>query len=146
MTSRARVTQAERVRADVVRKKRKLIPPTTLARLPGESTAEFKYRVALEKLKAAAKPDKTISADSVVYVVACGDFVKIGTTTNLSMRIKTLDAMNPYPVRLLASIKGAHGAEATLHRHFRSSHHRGEWFKLTDEMADWLKHSHGVEL
>lgn len=69
----------------------------------------------------------------VVYVIECAGVFKIGTTTNLATRLRTIGSMCPMPVRLVAKMHGGRQTEMLLHDRFRERHSHGEWFRLTDD-------------
>jgi Meiotically up-regulated gene 113 len=62
--------------------------------------------------------------------------IKIGSTCNLSARLKSLAAIWPEPPVLLGSISG--GASEEMRWHARWSHLRAyrEWFKADDELRE----------
>jgi hypothetical protein len=60
--------------------------------------------------------DKT--PDGVVYFVRCGNFVKIGWTTNLDQRINPLSTSNPLTMELIAWVDGGRALERDLHLQF----------------------------
>jgi hypothetical protein len=66
-----------------------------------------------------------------LYIVSSGDRVKIGVTSNIEQRIKTLSTGNPDPIELLYIEERymPHKAEKYLHREFQKNRVRGEWFE-----------------
>lgn len=77
--------------------------------------------------------------NSAVYVARCGDFIKIGLTTNVEKRIKALTGAMPFNVELIASFQGNWDFEQALHNRFAVLHHRNEWFHCKDELAAWIE-------
>lgn len=78
----------------------------------------------------------------VVYVVQAGEdgLCKIGTTTSLDQRMRTLQSHSPLPLTLLGTVAGGRAMEASFHRQFARYRQHGEWFRfdastLTDVMA-----------
>ncbi len=64
--------------------------------------------------------------------------VKIGKSFNPESRFVSLRTASPDPeLRLIGTVKG--DIEGNLHMQFRHSRSHGEWFILTDDLADWLK-------
>ena len=61
---------------------------------------------------------------------------KIGFTTNVSKRIENLQVGSPFALTLFADMKGTQKQESALHVKFQLCRVRGEWFKLTQEIAD----------
>lgn len=54
--------------------------------------------------------------------------IKIGTATNLTSRLKSLQCGNPEELRILAFVASNEALESLLHGYFRDGHIRGEWF------------------
>lgn len=79
-----------------------------------------------------------------VYFIRCGvkmkDPVKIGRTTDISVRMKDLQVGNPYELNLLftlpcVSLKHSMKLERFLHRQlYNTNHIRGEWFLIDDKV------------
>lgn len=67
--------------------------------------------------------------DQLVYYMRIGNRVKIGTTTNLRVR---LEAINPE--ELLCTEPGGHPLEKQRHRQFAELRTHGEWFRLEGEL------------
>jgi hypothetical protein len=72
-----------------------------------------------------------------VYFVQAGDpddrglaLVKIGFTTDIEQRIRQLQTASPHPLKVLAKVIGTPKIESFFHAVLRSSHVRGEWFRL----------------
>lgn len=69
--------------------------------------------------------------DPLVYYVRCGDLIKIGTTTKLSMRL----AAYPPFAELLATEPGGYDVERARHKQFAEHHAmRNEWFTAADDL------------
>lgn len=82
-----------------------------------------------------------------VYVIRCGDFIKIGMTLDLPQRVKDFQTGNPHQIEIIAVIDAAGRAtETRLHRHFAKFRHRYEWFHLKGELADWVYRGCPAEL
>lgn len=67
---------------------------------------------------------------SDLYVVRCGDFVKIGNSDNVQRRFKDMQTHNPYPLQLLYVGYGEGCDEEMWHNVFKHRHHSGEWFSF----------------
>jgi hypothetical protein len=69
-------------------------------------------------------------SNEVVYVLGSpgSGTVKIGRTTNLTVRLGTIQRMSPVPLSVLWQCPGGHKLETRLHRHFASLRSHGEWF------------------
>jgi hypothetical protein len=63
-------------------------------------------------------------------------WIKIGTTTRLSMRLKQITAEIGHTPTVLAVLDGAFAEEYALHEQFAESRQIGEWF---DPCADLLR-------
>ncbi|RLI72248.1 MAG: hypothetical protein DRP02_02220 [Candidatus Gerdarchaeota archaeon] len=68
---------------------------------------------------------------SILYLIQCGEFVKIGVTDNLQKRIKTFQTGNPFPLKVLYArdFHNAKRIERNLHRKYKKHRHRLEWFR-----------------
>ena len=92
---------------------------------------EFEVRNALADAYSDACP---------VYLAAWGDtFVKIGYSSNIRLRLKTIQSACPIPVTLLGWVSGGQKMETQLHRRFVDSRHAGEWYHLTDEIRAFVE-------
>lgn len=81
-------------------------------------------------LVASTRTDQTLT-----YFAKCGEFVKIGRTHNVKQRLRKFQEGNPNEVILLATCDLD---ENDLHQQFSHLHHRGEWFKLNDELLEFI--------
>jgi hypothetical protein len=88
----------------------------------------------------------SIRPDGFVYVLEAGPYYKIGRTSNLTTRIKTLNIQLPFPVSCIAAFpcEEVSRSEAELHRRFDKHRVNGEWFTLPDRKPwmvglTWLK-------
>lgn len=77
------------------------------------------------------KPRKPVKP-ACVYVVTCGEFVKIGIASNPQARLIELQVGCPLPLTLqkITRFDDAGHAEDVLHERFNQFRVRGEWFKL----------------
>ncbi len=71
------------------------------------------------------------------YLLYCPSvqLVKIGRACNPLGRMKDLRTMNAAAVEPIAVLKVP---EAELHERFAEFRHHGEWFRISDEMVDYL--------
>ncbi|MEX1059424.1 MAG: GIY-YIG nuclease family protein [Methyloceanibacter sp.] len=82
------------------------------------------------------EPDEN---DPRIYFISTDDeFIKIGFTTNLRERIRSLRTASPKRLRVHVAIPGTRDDERELHRRFAVHHVRGEWFKFSDAIADFI--------
>lgn len=80
---------------------------------------------------------RELRQESVVYFVERDGLIKIGTTTNLRARLRSLgqggckmpEGMTVGPVTLLASTPGDRVDESQYHERFRKQRVGGEWFR-----------------
>lgn len=95
---------------------------------------------------------------SRVYFLRCGEFIKIGTTTNLTNRLASIQksggVLMPHGLdyrrtELVAAIHGDQRQERDLHKQFAHLRHTGEWFTEAPELTDYinnLKEAHHDEV
>lgn len=69
----------------------------------------------------------------VIYFARTDQHCKIGTTKLGPDRIATLQTGCPEKITVQYWFWGNHKDEAALHRHFKSQHERGEWFRINHE-------------
>lgn len=69
----------------------------------------------------------------VYFAEACGH-IKIGCSHDVEKRLRTVGEWIPFPITLLATMKGAHDLEMALHRMFDADWSHGEWFKATPRL------------
>ena len=77
-------------------------------------------------------PMKATNQPGLVYIVRHGTRVKIGFTTNLEKRMKSV----PHD-EVLATIPGSMASEAALHEKFADIRLHGEWFEATQDLLDF---------
>lgn len=87
---------------------------------------------------------------STVYFIAAGDYVKIGFSTNMKVRLVDLrhssNITTPAGLshrdlnahRVLATEAGGPDRESRLHFHFRAYHVAGEWFTRSPELLAYI--------
>lgn len=71
-----------------------------------------------------------------LYLIACHEYVKIGLSANANLRLSSLQTGCPYELTLLAKWRCKHPGhqEERLHAFFSRFHHRGEWFKVPQDI------------
>ena len=78
-----------------------------------------------------------------VYYIRSGNWVKIGISTSITGRLKEMRQLNPHECRIVGWEPMASGKaferELALHEQFKGQRHRGEWFRLTPELAAHIK-------
>ena len=77
----------------------------------------------------------------MIYFITQGDeYVKIGyCSKNPTNRLSCLQVGNPAALELRAVMGGHLGTEAMLHERFKRYHIRGEWFRLSDEIRQYVQ-------
>ena len=60
--------------------------------------------------------------------------IKIGKTKDAEKRLRALSLVSPFPLEMMASIKGADNLEGRFHRKFLHLHTNGEWFEPAPEL------------
>jgi hypothetical protein len=88
----------------------------------------------------------TTTVNGVVYFVERGEYIKIGFTRNLDVRLRALrsgqvrmpDGMTIGPLTLLASVKGSGAQERAIHRQFADLRVNGEWFVKDRRLLDFV--------
>lgn len=73
---------------------------------------------------------KTHNKGKHLYLIQCGEYIKIGRANNVSLRLTQIKSMCPYGVELLEVFHNKGDIEHDLHQRFKSKHHTGEWFML----------------
>ena len=80
--------------------------------------------------------------DNDLYVINCldlnnNDLYKIGTTSNLEERLRTMSSGNPFELEVTFYAKGKGHMEEYFHNMFKHLHWKGEWYCLgIDELGD----------
>lgn len=70
-----------------------------------------------------------------IYILESNNFYKIGITTNLEKRLKTLQVGNPFTIKVITShrFKRTYLVEQFLHGLLSRYRKNGEWFDLDTE-------------
>lgn len=89
------------------------------------------------------------NADTFVYFMHAGQFVKIGLSNDVKRRRQQIQGSNPEKVKLLLAMRGNTYYEEAWHAVFHEYHVRGEWFEFgprikraIDKGLDYIKHMH----
>lgn len=66
-----------------------------------------------------------------LYIISCGDLIKIGVTKNIEQRMAALQTGNPQQLILehIEEKNEAYKIESYLHQTFNEHRVKGEWFK-----------------
>jgi len=86
--------------------------------------------------------DKALKHRGYIYFLLAEktDCVKIGfTRTTMERRLKLHTQYSPYDYDVLKVIEGTMLQERNLHKRFIRLKIRGEWFKYSDELKDYIE-------
>jgi hypothetical protein len=75
----------------------------------------------------------------VVYAIFGADLIKIGFSTNLSVRFSSMKTDSPVKLSLLAQIPGTLELEKEIHEEFAEDRAHGEWFKPSSRLLDFVE-------
>lgn len=77
---------------------------------------------------------------SAVYLISTENpaFVKIGYTSCLEHRLRSLRTASHVEPTVLLAIQGTRSLERKFHTRFAATHHDREWFRLTDELKSFI--------
>lgn len=84
---------------------------------------------------------RAASSRGVVYFVTADDprMVKIGFTSNIERRVKSLQTANHGKVRVIGCVPGTKSDETSFHRRFHKYRRSGEWFSVAGDLEKFLK-------
>ncbi len=90
-----------------------------------------------------------LESDSVIYFIACKDFIKIGRCKlrNLFGRKAQLQHTNPVKLKILGVIickSEVDKKERDLHKRFKDLKHPNKWFRKKPELLDYIA-EHAVD-
>lgn len=77
--------------------------------------------------------------DGLIYFAGYGDYVKIGFTTDLAQRLSELQTGAPEKLKIILAIPGTLRDEAAAHRRFARSRLKGEWFRRSGAIEEWIR-------
>lgn len=67
------------------------------------------------------------------------NIVKIGYTQNsIQQRFNTIQANSPYKMEVFGIVEGMKNIEKYIHNKFNFLHIRGEWFRISQELLQWI--------
>jgi hypothetical protein len=93
----------------------------------------------VQGLKQACETWRDPNAPSLVYFLRCGDFVKVGFTTDMRRRLDGIMTDNPFELELIGCIRGPVQLETAAHLVFENHHHRREWFRCNSSVQRAIK-------
>lgn len=74
----------------------------------------------------------------MLYFIRCGDFIKIGITTNILQRYRHLNTANPLPISVFMVGDGDVDLERTIHEDFKELRVKGEWFRNEEPLTGFI--------
>jgi hypothetical protein len=92
-------------------------------------------------LAACGRLDEDEKNQPVIYFISTqqnNDLIKIGYTTNLESRLRSLRTSSPDELQIHLVIPGCREDERNLHRQFSSLRVRREWFKRAQAIDDFI--------
>jgi hypothetical protein len=90
-------------------------------------------------LASCGRSDEMAAREPIVYFIACGDaLIKIGHTTNLRSRLRSLRTATPKELRVLLVIPGTRDDEQELHRKFEAHRAGREWFSRCAAITEFI--------
>jgi hypothetical protein len=92
-------------------------------------------------LAACGRLDECEGDRAVIYFVSAAqnqDLIKIGYTTNLESRLRSLRTSSPDELKIHLVIPGCREDEGNLHRQFSSLRVRREWFRRAQPIDDFI--------
>jgi len=88
------------------------------------------------------------SYDSLIYFIQEQSelkAIKIGKSDNLMSRLSGLQTANPYELVVLHTIEAKACFELELHEYFKMYRIRGEWFRPTQEIIEFIDNAKNDE-
>ena len=89
-------------------------------------------------LAACGRNNASVIGEPIIYFIAADELVKIGHTTNLSSRLRSLRTASPNELRILLVKPGTRDDEQDLHRRFSEFRISREWFKLSEPITEYI--------
>lgn len=97
-------------------------------------------------LAACGRADEISATEPVIYFISAGDdLIKIGHTTNLRTRLRSLRTAHPKELHILLVMPGSRDDEQDLHRRFSDLRVGREWFNRAKPITDYIA-SNRIEL
>lgn len=92
------------------------------------------------------KPSDFVNTFTYIVEEDGGEFVKIGRTSQKDYfkRHESLQTGNPRELRVLLLVTGDY--EGQLHKKFRSSRIRGDWFRYTSDIRAWVEENQDLDI
>lgn len=103
------------------------------------SPSQWKMWIDRAAFTACGRGNEIAERESVIYFISPGDgLVKIGFTTSLSSRLRSLGAAHPKKLAILLVFPGTQEDEKDLHLRFANLRVGGEWFKYDEVIKSFV--------
>jgi T5orf172 domain len=90
-------------------------------------------------LAACGRINEIVAREPTIYFISADDdLIKIGYTTNLSARLRSLRTAHPKELRILLVVPGSRDDEQELHRRFAAFRVGREWFSRCKPIGDYI--------
>lgn len=101
--------------------------------------AQWRMWIDKAALAACGRSEEISDREPVIYFISAdGELIKIGYTTNLGARLRSLRTAHPKELRILLVIPGSLDDEQELHRRFADFRVGREWFKLDEPIINYI--------
>jgi hypothetical protein len=82
-----------------------------------------------------------------LYGMQCKDYIKFGVSNNPIDRRNALQTGNPFQITLLFCVpyNDSYGTEKDVHRYFKDIRGKGEWFKIDENIKNFVKYLKNIE-
>ena len=77
--------------------------------------------------------------NSMIYFIQSLDKIKVGYTTDIEQRKKSLTIGNPHGLVVIGTIKGTKEHESKIHRKLKDHHVSGEWFNDNSNVRKYIE-------
>ena len=87
------------------------------------------------------KIDRSLQAapENIYFISDEDGYIKIGFARNVQSRLETLQTASRQELRVIATMPGSLSDEKSLHHKFSKDHVRGEWFRPSQELRQFIK-------
>jgi hypothetical protein len=110
-----------------------------MRRWRNEQETRMKYAALNGKAPAAKLLKRSPDGWCYLYVIMGENVVKIGRATNPNERLRELQTGHHIPLKLVAAVPAHADLEAAVHKKFAHLKMSGEWFGLTDALANFIE-------
>jgi hypothetical protein len=103
------------------------------------SRSQRKMWINKAELAACGRSDEVAVREPVVYFISTeDDLIKIGYTTSLRSRIRSLRTASPKELSVLLVVPGSRDDERQLHNRFEAFRVGRQWFRRCDPIMDFI--------